>query len=173
MRHNLIYAGVGSRKTPPEYCRSMTEIARQLSPTGWQLRSGGAMGADLAFEKGAVHKEIHLPWDGYNNARSNGTTHIVPRPTVEIADIAARYHPAWEKLNDTVKLLMCRNTTIVLGTDLASHAKMVVCWTEGGKLIGGTSHAMRVADAFGIPVFNIALPEDQVKLCKFVLQFGD
>lgn len=171
--HNLIYAGIGSRKTPPEYCRVMTDIARQLSPTGWLLRSGAAAGADSAFERGARHKEIHLPWDGYNNVRANDTTHIVPRPTPEIADVAARYHPAWEKLSDAVKLLMCRNATIVLGTDLARHAKMVVCWTEGGKLNGGTAHGIKIAHAFDIPVFNIALPEDQVKLCKFVLQYGE
>lgn len=171
--HNLIYAGIGSRKTPPQYCRVMTDIARQLSPTGWLLRSGAAAGADLAFERGAVHKQIHLPWDGYNNTRENGVTHIVPRPSVEIADVASRYHPAWERLTDTVKLLMCRNTTIVLGTDLASHAKMVVCWTEGGKLLGGTAHGIKIAHAFDIPVFNIALVEDQVKLCKFVLQYGE
>lgn len=180
MDHNLIYAGIGSRKTPPEYCRVMTDIARQLSPTGWLLRSGGAAGADLAFERGAVHKQIHLPWDGYNNTRENGTTHIVPDLNKEtnplatqIVDIAARHHPAWDKLSDTVRLFMCRNTTIVLGMDLASYAKMVVCWTENGKLIGGTAHGIKIAHAFDIPVFNIALQEDQVKLCKFVLQYGE
>lgn len=171
--HNLIYAGIGSRKTPPQTLAQMRSVAEQLSPTGWLLRSGGAIGADTAFERGAAHKEIHLPWDGYNNRREDGSSYIVPKPTPEICDIAAAHHPAWDRLTDTVKLLMVRNTTIILGTDLHHYAKMVICWTPYGRLTGGTAHGMRIAYAFDIPVFNIANPEDQTKLCKFVLQYGD
>ncbi len=178
MAHNLIYAGIGSREIPKEVCAQMTSIAQQLSPTGWQLRSGHAIGADQAFERGATHKEIHLPWDGYEQAPRT-PSYIVPRPTKEIATIAAEHHPKWDTLTssgkpvltDTVKLLMCRNVTIVLGLDLITPAKMVICWTPRGKLVGGTSHGIKVAQAFSIPVFNIALAEDQVRLCKFVLQY--
>ena len=150
----------------------MSSIAEQLSPIGWQLRSGGAYGADLAFERGARHKEIHLPWDGYNNVRI-GPNHIVPDPTPEMVDVAARHHPAWENLSDAVKMFMVRNTTIVLGKDLKSPVKMVICWTDGGQEIGGTSHAIRIARSYDVPVFNIALTEQQNALAKFVLQFGE
>jgi hypothetical protein len=173
MSHNLIYAGVGARKTPPNICRMMSYVAEQLSPTGWLLRSGGAYGADQAFERGAKLKEIHLPWDGYNNVRTNDRTHFTPIPTPEMVDIAARHHPAWENLSDSVRMFMVRNTTIVLGMDLASPVKMLICWTEDGKEIGGTSHAIRIARSHGIPIFNIANPQKQNALAKFVLQFGD
>lgn len=167
MKHNLIYAGIGSRKTPLPMLTIMTNLARELSPTGWQLRSGHADGADKAFERGAVHKEIHLPWPGYNNQDCGGV-YICPKPTVEIATIAATHHPKWDSLTDAVKLLMCRNVTIVLGENLDAYAKMVIAWTPNGKLEGGTAHGITVAHAFDIPVFNIARSEDQIALCKFV-----
>lgn len=169
LNHNLIYAGIGSRKTPVQVQNTMLSIARQLSPTGWLLRSGHADGADKAFERGATHKQIHLPWPGYNNTDTGGV-YICPKPTVEICDIAATHHPKWDELKPAVKLLMARNVTIVLGEHLDAHAKMVVCWTPGGRLEGGTAHGIKVAQAFDIPVFNIARPEDQVALCKFVLE---
>ena len=47
------YAGIGSRKTPPHVLAAMTQIAEALAERGYILRSGGAGGADSAFEKGA------------------------------------------------------------------------------------------------------------------------
>lgn len=169
MDNNLAYAGIGSRKTPKEICLMMTLIARQLTPTGWLLRSGHALGADQAFEKGTARKEVHLPWRGYNNA-PDGPGYGVIQPTQEISYIAAKYHPAWDHLTIPVRQLMCRNVTIILGEHLDNPAKMVVCWTPNGQYIGGTSHGMRIADGYDIPIFNLAKPEDQVNLSKFVLQ---
>lgn len=58
----MIYTGIGSRETPPEIQEIMTNYARKLDKLGFILRSGGAMGADTAFEKGSTNKEIYLPW---------------------------------------------------------------------------------------------------------------
>jgi predicted Rossmann fold nucleotide-binding protein DprA/Smf involved in DNA uptake len=49
------YAGIGSRETPKEICNKMTEIASLLEKQDFVLRSGGANGADSAFEKGHYH----------------------------------------------------------------------------------------------------------------------
>lgn len=177
--HNLIYAGIGARKTPPDVLKQMRQIAEQLSPVGWQLRSGHADGADKAFERGAVHKEIHLPWDGYNNMRSDDQTYFTPVPTPEMVDIAARNHPNWKNLGFPIKAFMVRNTTILLGLDLKTPVKMVICWTDRGREEGGTSHAIRVArdpqiiEKVGnpIPVFNLAKPDDVTSLVKFVTAY--
>lgn len=168
-----LYAGIGSRETPAQALRWMTAIAVQLAETGWKLRSGNAKGADQAFQRGAPlsRKEVHLPWEGYNNGRSSNPCCLVPTPSPQLVDIAAKHHPAWDKLSNAVKLMMIRNTTIVLGTDLLSPVKMVVCWTPGARLIGGTSHAMRIAHTFEIPVFNLASTEDQARLCNYVGEF--
>lgn len=44
------YTGVGSRETPEEILKVMEDLAFNLRETGWILRSGGAEGADTAFE---------------------------------------------------------------------------------------------------------------------------
>lgn len=177
--HNLIYAGIGSRKTPPHVLQQMRQVAEQLSPVGWQLRSGHADGADKAFERGAVHKEIHLPWGGYNNQLDDNVTYFVPDPRVPgLLEITARNHPIWDRLGTPIKNLMIRNTTILLGLDMASPAKFICCWTENGKVEGGTGHALRVArdplvmEVVGeIPIFNLANPDDVTNFVKFVTSY--
>ena len=60
----LVYAGIGSRQTPPEMLEAMTELARELERSGWHLHSGGADGADTAFENGTTKagRTVYLPW---------------------------------------------------------------------------------------------------------------
>ncbi len=169
MNKPLIYAGIGSRKTPLYACAMMTNIAEYLGDLGWLLHSGHADGADKAFERGAprAQREIHLPWDGYNNTREGGC-YIVPKPTPEITSIAAEHHPKWDSLSSAVKLLMCRNVTIILGTALDQPATCVIGWTPSGEWIGGTSHGFRIAATYKIPIFNIALEADKSNLLSFV-----
>ena len=45
------YAGIGSRRTPPELLDEMEVLGRQLAIADYVLRSGGAKGADSAFER--------------------------------------------------------------------------------------------------------------------------
>lgn len=63
------YAGIGSRDTPEDILRLMAVVAAKREDDGFILRSGGADGADTAFESGVVSsdmKEIYLPWKGFN-----------------------------------------------------------------------------------------------------------
>ena len=56
------YAGIGSRNTPENIQAIMTKLATKLESLGWVLRSGGADGADSAFELGVLshqNKEIY------------------------------------------------------------------------------------------------------------------
>lgn len=136
----------------------MELIAEALAYDGWVLRSGGAPGADAAFECGCdrAHgtKEIYLPWPGcYGHA---SPLHEV---TPAMLELAARYHPAWHKLSRKARLLIARNGAQVLGSDLASPVAAVVCWTEGGKLEGGTAQALRIAEDCGIAVVNLGTPQ--------------
>jgi predicted Rossmann fold nucleotide-binding protein DprA/Smf involved in DNA uptake len=57
MKMNPKYAGIGSRSTPPETLPLIESIAARLAEKGWVLRSGGADGADSAFEKGCDQKQ--------------------------------------------------------------------------------------------------------------------
>lgn len=134
------YAGIGSRETPTVICGLMTDLARKLRDAGWVLRSGGADGADRAFEAGATPlKTIFRPSDA----------------TAEALTLAARFHPAWDRCSDFAKKLHARNGFHVLGPDLRSPSEFVVCWTKDGKASGGTGQALLIAAHYGIPIFNL------------------
>lgn len=151
----MTYAGIGSRATPPEVLEKMTLLASRLASMGYTLRSGGAEGADRAFEAGAdTMKEIFL-----------GSDKTGPR---ELA-IAREIHPSPYALDRTrnpgfVWNLMARNTNQVFGRDLDTPVDFVICWTPDGiehhsgrtKSTGGTGQAIEIASRKGIPVINMA-----------------
>jgi hypothetical protein len=66
------YAGIGSRRTPPEILSLMRQTAAALAARGYTLRTGGAGGADQAFLEGAGgplgQVELFLPWPGFRGS---------------------------------------------------------------------------------------------------------
>lgn len=147
-----MYTGVGSRETPKEILDLMTATAAKLEQSGYTLRSGGAPGADSAFEKGVAsseNKEIWVPWLGFNGNRSSNI------PSAEAYDIAATVHPAWHLLKETHRLLHSRNVHQVLGQDLNTPSNFLICWTDKAQVIGGTATAIRLAKRYNIPVINL------------------
>ncbi len=162
------YAGIGSRKTPEVILKRFENIASLLAQKGGILRSGAADGADNAFEKGCdkepnSKKEIYLPWKGFNGSESKLYT-ITPEAML----IAQKFHPYWDNLSNGAKKLHARNSYQVLGYDLKTLSNFVVCWTEGGKITGGTGQALRIAKAYSIPVFNYGEDGAEEKLLEFI-----
>lgn len=155
----VAYAGIGSRETPADICDLMRLIATVLEDRGLTLRSGGAGGADLAFEAGTSSdrsREIFIPWRGFNGSRSpyfpDGRDAAITRQAAEIAEAA---HPAWDRCSDGAKRLHTRNVHQVLGLRLDSPVRFVLAWTKDGRASGGTGQAIRIAEARGIPVLNL------------------
>ena len=150
----MIYTGIGARKTPKDIQDSMTYMAKHMAHDGHILRSGGAPGADTAFEigcdSGGGLKEIYLPFKGFNRSESPlfGTTK-------EARMLAKEYHPNWEMLGDVGRHFMGRNMYQVLGAHLKTPTGFIICWTPGGKTVGGTGQAIRVAKDHNIPIFNL------------------
>lgn len=141
MTEQRYYAGIGSRKTPAHILDCMEVISMQLYDRGYWLRSGGAIGADQAFEKCAGSRaEIFLPTKDYPMWTEVFTMHFHPNP-------AALSVVGWQ--------LMCRNAMQILGRDGNTPVDFVVCWTKDGKASGGTGQAIRIAKEFDIPVYNL------------------
>lgn len=153
------YAGIGSRETPADVCADMSRIAHALETIGWTLRSGGAGGADLAFENGtslASLREIYVPWKGFNGSSSPFYPQAGDRAvTARAEEIASAAHPAWERCSQGAKRLHTRNVHQVLGLKLDDPVAVVICWTSDGRASGGTGQAIRIATAHGIPVLNL------------------
>lgn len=161
MNNKKIYAGIGSRKTPPEKLAIIKKLAGLLEREGWLLRSGGADGADTAFEQGVRdprHRAIFLPGDWFNERRagSGGCYDSTKLPGWEKAlKTVNRFHPAPDKLSAFARRLMARNAMQILGPKLNHPADLVITWTSMGMKTGGTSQALRIAEEYGVPIINL------------------
>lgn len=156
-----VYAGVGSRETPPDVRSVMTEVAGSLADLGWTLRSGNAIGADIAFERGAPlsMQESYLPWP--KEGVPHGIVNITPEHTRLMRSVYASPHgePWSARMSRSTTLLMTRNGNQVFGKDFSEPSDVVICWTPNGEPTGGTRQAIALADVVGIPVLNLGLPE--------------
>lgn len=169
----MIYCGIGSRITPISILNLMTEIGMYLSSYGWVLRSGGAEGADTAFEQGhdttpGSVKEIYLPAKHY---RQHPSELYLEHDSVD--DIGAERIGGyvwkkrtdrtceWQSLKPFTKANMVRDVLQVLGKDIKSECDVVICWTQDGKASGGTGMAMWTAQYITeltgrrIPIINL------------------
>lgn len=166
----MFYTGIGSRKTPKTILKLFTEVAIYLSKQGYILRSGGAKGADQAFERGAAKKEIYLPWRDFENNKSNLI--VGHKKAFEIAE---KYHPRWNSLSEGAKKLQARNSHQILGITLNKPSRFVICWTEYGIGNGGTGQAIRIAKDYNIPIFDCgkynSIQECIIELKSFLKSF--
>ncbi len=173
------YTGVGSRKAPPDAIDLMQCIAFKLAGLGYHLRSGGADGADTAFEEGCdkVHgrKEIWIPWTGFQRRDSRylpGLVHV---------EVASKLHPIWNKLSRGAQALHARNIGQILGVDLKKPVQFVVCYTSDGveeasqvsRTTGGTGTAIKLASLNNIPVFNLKNDDGFSRLEDFLEQLNE
>ena len=160
------YAGIGARKTPSLVLQDMNGIGAILRNKGYVLRSGGAKGADQAFEKGSaqlelglkMQKEIYIPWSGFNGYDDNapGIINAESLDNYKEAQVIAKtFHPAWKNLSSTAKKFHSRNVYQVLGLSLKDPSDFIVCWTPDGKASGGTGQAIRIGKAYGATIYNL------------------
>lgn len=149
------YAGIGSRSTPPNILDYMTKAAGLLEKMGYTLRSGGAEGADKAFENGVVdfvNKEI-----------------LRPKHSVQAAELlASTIHPMWSACNEYARGLHGRNCQIILGKNLDAPVEFVICWTLDGAERGGTRTGLVLAKQRGILIFNLASSLDLERFSEFL-----
>lgn len=174
---NKVFTGIGSRTTPKDIQEIMEVIAMDLCDSGWTLRSGGAAGADSAFERGCDtvkgKKEIYLPWNNFNSNPSP-----LFKPPMEAYYLALEHHPypKWLEQSKHVSKLMARNSQQILGQDLLIPTQLVVCWTQDGAetetttATGGTGQAIRIAIAYDIPVFNLKNSGAVERLLEFIAE---
>lgn len=142
------YTGVGARRTPAYILDLMTLIAVNMESKGNTLRSGGAAGADRAFEAGAGSlKQIF----------------VAAQATDKAMQIAGDLHPAWDRCPPFAKRLHGRNAFQILGPQLDFPSEMLICWTPDGCCshaqrtigTGGTGTAISIADKFDVPIYNM------------------
>jgi len=161
------YAGIGSRQTPQEVLSEMHRIGAFLAKRNFILRSGGADGADSAFEQGCCSAngkmEIFLPWRGFNGNKSPLYASVEPKAMM----LASSVHPVWSVLSHAAKQLHARNCYQILGQSLDDPVDIVICWTPAGAVVGGTATAIVLAERYKIPVYNLAVARDKDSLREY------
>lgn len=182
----LHYAGIGSRVTPNDVCRLMSRLSARLEQLGFILRSGGAVGADIAFEQGISdprRMKIYRPYDEYGEEDLTlMAEHIEmfhPKPWTLEGRRSTRGDGSWS----SVRRLMGRNTFQILGTTAEQRARVpassfVICWTQDGAELpletsastGGTGQAIKIAAHYEVPVFNLAREGAMERLAAEVLR---
>jgi len=167
----LTYAGIGARATPAATLRDMTIMAAWLARKGWHLASGGADGADSSFAGGAPAgmRTIYIPWRDYNGHRGADCHVLSGASLTRCSDVAAAHHPDWSRCSSTVRRLHARNAAILLGPSLDRPVSAAICWTPLGRVTGGTGMSIRIAEAYDIPVFNLATMHPRA-VCERMLQ---
>lgn len=158
------YTGVGSRSIPSNIAVIMGKFAKKQKKR--TLRSGGAAGADTAFELYADKKNIFLPWPKAVEEHY----HISRFTDAELAfadAILEEVFPYRLSKKTTINLFR-RNVFQVLGKcDSISSAvcsDFLICYTQDGCTghgdyvlgkTGGTGIAILIADMFNVEVFNM------------------
>lgn len=162
---SMFYTGVGRRNTPKAIQLIQQQLAMDLEGRGYVLRSGGADGSDSAFERGVTvpdYKEIFISWSGFNG-RTAGPG-VIDATTLENYDqaiaIAKGVHPVWDKLTRGPRAHHTRNVYQVLGRDLATPSRFLLCWAEyqgnnRNVVKGGTNTALQLALRNGVPSLNL------------------
>lgn len=169
-----VYAGVGSRDTPIYALAVMLYLSRHLSGS-YIVRSGGAEGADMAFELASNNRcEIFLPWRGFRSSTRDfiNISDKVQRvseliidgkfikniPPIHSTEVLRR------SKNESNLKLHRRNCNQILGCGLNNPVSFMVCWTDDKAIsasmttkdTGGTATAIKLASHLSIEVFNLS-----------------
>lgn len=177
---NNIYTGIGSRKTPKDVCDWMYNFAVKMRNAGIKLRSGGAIGADSAFERGSGRiKEVYIHKNGYKGKYHNRLNVALDMLTgdkrEECYHKAASVHQGWRNCDDWARAMHARNILQIEGVD-GPLSDFVVYWTEYDKSFnpkGGTATAVNYGKSLGIPTFNLNVPTQKDELLAFVKEKYD
>lgn len=172
---NKTYAGIGHRdldgftepNTGEPVQNVMAWVAGVLEKMGYGLNSGGAKGADAAFEFGVKdnkNKTIFRSTDASEETRS----------------IAQELHPAHERLQGHALDLFARNTNQIFGRNLDQIVDFVLCYTKDGceshttrtRDSGGTGQAIEMASRKGVPIFNMKNPDWFLRLKQLIMGSG-
>jgi len=151
MPHIEHYTGVGSRKTPGNIMKLMIKIAKKMAMNNIILRSGGADGADSAFEAGC------------NDMKGPKEIYLANQCTIKAMAIAKQFHHAWNACSEYARKLHGRNAFQVLGVNLNMPSRLLICWTPDGceyhetrsRKTGGTGTAISIAEHYKVPIYNL------------------
>lgn len=168
------YYASGNRDAPDHILAKVNQLAKDLDEFGYTLRHGSMDGIEVAMEAGAKHKELHvpfLPWKEFDKKQVASYFN-----TDEVKALAEMFHPTWDGLKPVIQAFLSKNVRGILGKDLKSPVRFIVCWSEDGaefsnektNKTGSVGHIIALASALKIPVFNYGKPDADTRLRQFL-----
>ena len=151
-----VFTGIGGRLIGSNHINLLYKIACLLEQDGWRCRTGDASGSDSVFRDAYIPNPMNI------YVFSARAVQVDLYGTADRArEIMYKYHPNPDAVRRSKfsEYLLTRDVYQVLGPSLEDPSKIVICYTEEGKLKGGTAMAIRIANAYGIPVLNIGNPK--------------
>ena len=120
--------------------------------------------------------EVYLPWRGFNGRDNKFPPYYIANKLSgyeKTMQIAEQTHPAWERCSRGAKGLHRRNVNQVLGFDISTPVKFLICWAkpkglDGLTVNGGTNTAVQLAHQHGAKIFNLYYPEVKSRLEKWI-----
>lgn len=187
----LKYGGVGSRDTPQDIQRIMSDLGCALCNVGYLGMSGEADGADFAFHEGArsspryseVGFAAFLPFNPMTVKRqpapvfedwAHGIYDASQFPNFDQAnELAFRARGSFHGLYEKGIALHTRNAYQVLSPTLQNPVRRLICWAEptgsnSGRVRGGTNTAVQIALSHNVPVVNLYYDEKVAEVLDFI-----
>lgn len=161
------YVGTGNMNPPQEIVSQIKRLTNELETFGFTVRTGGTAGVEEVFEASAKDIELHLPFNNYNGKQSKFS--FINKRAYAVAKL---FHPTYDTLPDKVTIFLAKNARLVMGKDLTSPALFMLCWSDDGcestaaktAKTGNVGHAISIACALHIPVFNLGKPDAEERL---------
>lgn len=169
----LPYAVVGNRDTPAGALALAKDMAAKLASRGFTARLGGMDGLDKTIADALTPQayELQLPWKNFGGFESK-TSYSSP----EVMAIAKHFSDTWDTLKLPIQGFLGKNVRVLLGEKTKSIAMFLVVHSEDGaehirevtSRTGSVGHAIKIANHFNIPVFNL---QKQDALTRLYQQF--
>lgn len=165
------YAVIANKDPDQNSQEVVKRIVTKLSEHGFIARCSGMEGIEEIPEKLNVSHELHLPWKNFDQKQSKFTYN---NPLVQ--GIAKKFHPTWDSLKLVIQSFLSKNVRLLCGYQGNSLSLFMLCWSADGVEsakdktfdTGSVGHAICVAAAHHIPVFNIAKPDAEERLYKYL-----
>lgn len=172
------YTGIGTRieNLPKHIEHLMVQMGKGLAKRGYILRSGGASGADEAFERGCIEAkgsaEIFLPWRNFRGRhRAEGGVRYLTLQESRFEQAREYFLESgiishFDSMSDSSKKFHARNYYQVTGKT-GQHSDFVIYYAPvdiKGEPMGGTRTAVMRARDLGIPTYNLG---NEVELLAF------
>ena len=167
----LPYAAISNDNAPSHVVEQFKKIAMDMETRGYTMRTSGNKGVEEIIESLVSNKEVHVAWKGFNQRETQFTR--VDKAAIELV---GTLHPAFNDLKDSVKTIIARYAHVILGKDLKSPVRCVVCWTEDGaesakevtSRTGVVGHVIILCQSLSIPIHNLVRDNVLIRIEKLL-----